>query len=98
MPRLHRIHAGFIIGAAVLRTLRSIAFTLLVIAGLVWLIERSFTGRNATVLVVCVGLWGLRAVIRAIGAFLGPPEPMVNGGTQLEKRRALRRAQMLGRW
>lgn len=98
MRRLHRIHAGFIFGAALLRVVRRIAFAILLVAACIWLIQRSFTDRPAMVLVVCAVIWGIRKVLRIVGEFLGPPEPMVKAGTQLEKRRALRRARMLGRW
>ena len=98
MRRLHRIHAGFIFGVSLLRTLGRIAFAFLLVAACIWLIQRSFTDRPAIVLIVCVVIWGVRKAIRIVGEFLGPPEPTVNGGTQLEKRRALRRARMLGRW
>jgi hypothetical protein len=97
MGKLQRIHSGFILGGFVLRAFRRIAFALLLTAGGIWLTQRSFTERPATVLTVCIVIWFLRAAIRAIGELLGPPEPLVKTGTQLEKRRALRRAGMLGR-
>ena len=97
MARLQRIHRGFILGAAGFRFVRWVAFLLLLNAGCIWLIQRSFTGRTVTVLTVCVCLWGVRAVIRAVGELLPPPEPIVKTGTRLERRRALRRAGMLER-
>ena len=77
MRRLHRIHAGFIFGVSLLRTLGRIAFAFLLVAACIWLIQRSFTDRPAIVLIVCVVIWGIRKAIRIVGEFLGPPEPTV---------------------
>jgi hypothetical protein len=97
MSRLQRVHAGFIFAAAVVRALLRMVFGLLLIGGIIWLIERSFSGRSASVLTACVVILAVIKTVRAVGEMLGPPEPMVKTGTQLEKRRALRRAGMLGR-
>jgi hypothetical protein len=97
MERLHRLHGGFITGAAVVRALRGMAFVLLLVAGAIWVINRSFSTRPATVLIVCVVIWGLRSMLRTLGELLGPPEPFVKSGTRLETRRALRRAGLVRR-
>jgi hypothetical protein len=97
MERLHRIHAVFILCAAVFRTVRGIAFLSLVVAGIIWAIHWGFSGRPATVLTVWIILWALLSVLRSIGEFLGPPEQSVKSTTRLETRRALRRAGMLRR-
>jgi hypothetical protein len=96
MRRLHRIHAALIFARAVVGAMLSMAFGLLLLAGIIWLIDRSFTGRTATVLTGFVIIWAVIKTLRTIGAMLGPPEPNVKTGTQLEKRRALRRAGMFG--
>jgi hypothetical protein len=97
MERLHRLHAGFKIGAAILRALGGMTFASLVVAGIIWVIDQSFTGRTATVLTVCAIVGGLWSMLCSVGKFLGPPEPSVKSSTQLETRRALRRAGMLRR-
>jgi hypothetical protein len=97
MRRLHRIHAGFILGGTLLRAFRRAVFALLLTAGCIWLIQRSFDERPAALLAVCVIIWWLRKIFRIIAELLGPPEPNVTGGTRIEKRRVLRRAGMLKR-
>jgi hypothetical protein len=97
MERLHRIHAVFILCAAVFRALSGFAFLLLLVAGIIWAIHWGFSGRPATVLTVWIILWALLSVLRAIGELLGPPEPSVKSTTRLETRRELRRAGMLRR-
>jgi hypothetical protein len=95
LQRLHRIHAGFILGASLLRAFRRAVFALLLTAGCIWLVEKSFNERPATLLAGCVIIWWIRKVIRIVGELLGPPEPAVKSKTRLERRRALRRAGLL---
>jgi hypothetical protein len=95
MQRLHRIHAGFILAAAVIRPLRAIVSCVVIVGGCIWATTLAFTERPATVLIVSVSLWGFVKVLRAIGHALGLPEPVVKSTTHLEKRRALRRMGLL---
>jgi|HubBroStandDraft_3_1064219.scaffolds.fasta_scaffold00850_2 hypothetical protein len=96
MSRLQRIHAGVILGATILRALRKIAFTLVLMAAFICAANWSFGSRPATLLTACVILWGVRKIARRVGELLGPPEPTYSTGARVEKRRVLRRAGMLG--
>jgi hypothetical protein len=96
MSRLQRVHAAFILGATILRALRKIAFTLVLMAAFIWAANHAFGSRPATLLTVCAIIWGLRKIGRRVGELLGPPEPTYHTGARAEKRKALRRAGMLG--
>jgi hypothetical protein len=96
MSRLQRVHAVVILAAKALRAARKIAFTLVLMVGLIWAANWSFGSRPATVLTVCLIIWGLRKVARRVGELLGPPEPTYSTGARVEKRRALRRAGIIG--
>jgi hypothetical protein len=97
MERLHRIHARFILAGEIARASGKIAFGLLIIGvsiGVLFISEHSLL---VSVFFGCVIVAGINVAIRAIGEFLGPPEPSVKSSTDYETRRALRRAGLLGR-